>query len=118
MMSVVVLDESRKRCAQLADALEKSKRPVACCRNSNEFMTKISGGLPDRIVMDVESWTKGRTIYAYFDIAKKIAEVPIVFYNAPENFATIEDRSKHGQDEILPAPTPVEQVAELVRKLM
>lgn len=118
-MNIVIVDESKKRTVQITEAMQKNKNAVTCCRSTNEFMTRISSGaLPGRIFMDVASWNNGKAITSCFDVGKKLAEVPIVFYNAHQEFSGIKDRPKHGQDQILLDPTPVETVVDLIKSLL
>jgi DNA-binding response OmpR family regulator len=107
-MKILLMDESTKRRDMIADALEKSKHSVVVCRNANEFMEAVSGGLPEKILLDVDTWNSGKALYHYFGVSRSLETVPVVFYNAPEDFSGIPDRSRHASDRILGRPTDVE----------
>ncbi|MCU0608253.1 MAG: response regulator [Chitinispirillaceae bacterium] len=114
-MKIVILDDTRKSRTALTDALSKKKKDVADCFSSNEFINAIEKGKIDLILMDMESWTKGRSIYNYFSIAKKLEDVPVLFYNAAPNFSVLEDRPRHAKDQILFKPTETVAVITCVQ---
>lgn len=111
-MKVVVLDEVRRRHPSLAEMLERERHSHVLCRGSAEFMEEIARGLPDRVLVDVRSWGRGTSIYKYFELGRKLEEVPIVFYNAPEGFVTIAGRRRHGQDRVVSGTSEAARVAE------
>jgi hypothetical protein len=116
-VKIVVMDESRRRAVQIAEQLQRSKHDVTCFTMSNDFMAAIGRSpLPHRVALDMETWRNGRSIYSYFGVARKLEDVPMVFYNAPEDFVLLQDRPRHNKDEILPGPPVVEAVVEALGK--
>jgi DNA-binding NtrC family response regulator len=113
-MDVLVLDELKSRTTKLGEALEKRRYKVVHCETSNDFITSVSGTLPSLILADYDTWHHGRAIYSYFQIGKKIEHVPVVFYNAPQNFVALPDRSRHEKDYVLEKPSEVEAVVDAV----
>ena len=111
-MKVMLLDESRKRAAQIAEAVGNGKHTLVSCGNSNEFMTALGETSADKLLLDVESWNNGKAIYRYFDVSRSLEDMPVVFYNAPEEFAGIPDRPKHSKDHILTKPTEADSIVE------
>ena len=109
-MKIVVLDESKRRKEQIADLLEEKGHDVIVCSSSGEFMETIEASTPDKILLNIESWQHGKTIYNYFKFSKKMAETPITFYNAPENFTAIQDRNPNQGDKIYTKHTEIEEV--------
>jgi len=114
-MKIVLLDDTRATRTQLTDALQKKKFEVTACFSSNDFITAIDKGKCDLLLVDAESWSRGRSIYNYFGIAKKLEAIPIVFYNANPNFSVLEDRPRHAKDHILFKPTETEAVVNCVQ---
>jgi DNA-binding response OmpR family regulator len=109
-MKVLVHDEAQKRASQIADALEKKRHTVKACSGTGDFMTVIEEWRPDKIIMDVETWRKDTPMLNYFQFAKKIERIPLLFYNAEEGFSVDGFRSPAEKDRILPRPTKVEQI--------
>ena len=109
-MKIVVLDESKKRKEQIADLLEENGHDVLMCSASGEFMETIETRAPNKILLDIESWQHGRAIYSYFKISKRIEDIPITFYNAPENFTVFPDRNPNPEDKIYFKHTDIEEV--------
>jgi hypothetical protein len=62
------------------------------------------------ILIDMDSWNKGKAVYSRFGIAKKLESLPILFYNASMNFSILHDRPRHGKDRILFKPTEVDAI--------
>lgn len=100
-MKVVVMDELKSRKQKIADMLEEKGHNVICCSATGEFMEAIETSTPNKILLDVESWQHGMAMYTYFKFAKNLVNIPIIFYNAPENFAGILDRGQNQNDKIL-----------------
>ncbi len=113
-MDVLILDEVKSRKAKLAETLEKRRYKVVQCGTSNDFLGAVSNSLPSLILLDVDTWHHGRSMYSYFQIGKKIENVPVVFYNAPENFVALGDRNRHEKDYVLQKPSEVESVVDAV----
>jgi DNA-binding response OmpR family regulator len=109
-MKVIVLDDTRQRQRGLVDALHKKRVEVTGYYGSNDFINAVEKNKFDFLLLDMESWNRGKSIYSRFRIAKRIEIMPIVFYNAPENFSVLPDRPRHPKDRILFKPTEAEAV--------
>jgi PleD family two-component response regulator len=116
-MKVLVMDERRQRAGEIGELLRKKKHDVVECVCSNDFMTAIQESVPQAIALDLDSWNRGRAVYEYFGQARRLADVPIVFYNAPEDFSTLPDRARLERDAVLPKQSPVETIVETVSRL-
>ncbi len=113
-MKVIVLDESKKRKEKIADMLEEKGYDVMACSATGEFMETIETLTPDRILLDVDSWKHGKVIFNYFKFSKKLTDVPIFFYNAPENFTSIVDRSQHQSDRVFNRQVDIDELVSSV----
>jgi DNA-binding NtrC family response regulator len=109
-MKVVILDDTKKRRSDLADALHKKRVEVTTYYGSNDFINAIEKNKFDLLLLDMESWNRGKSIYTRFGTAKRLENLPIVFYNAPANFSVLYDRPRHLKDRILPKPTEADAV--------
>ena len=45
--------------------------------------------------MNVDAWYHGKAIFDYFDFAKKLDDIPVLYYNAPDNFNGIQEREQN-----------------------
>jgi len=113
-VKVVILDESKKRKQQISDMLEEKGYDVVACAATGEFMETIESTSPDTILLDVESWQRGKTIYNYFKFSRKLGEIPILFYNAPENFNNIIDRSQNQHDKVFRKQVDIDEIVSNV----
>lgn len=113
-MKIVILDESNKRTAEINDLLQDKGHEVQICSGTGEFMEFIELSEPDKILMDVEAWQHGTAIYSYFNFIKRLENIPIIFYNAPENFATITNRSLIENDKIINSPIEIDTIIQEV----
>jgi len=109
-MKILLLDDYRVRRNGLVEALQKKRYEVAACYSSNEFITLLEKQKFDLLLLDLESWNRGKSIYNQFAIAKKLENLPILFYNANMNFSMLNDRARHQKDRILFRPTEVEAI--------
>jgi DNA-binding response OmpR family regulator len=109
-MQILLLDESKKRRTQIAELLQKKKHTIRQCAASNDFMSVIEDSAPDRIILDGDTWRKGRAIYAYFNFGKKLENIPIVFYNVKEGAVTITGRESNAKDRILAGITEANDI--------
>ncbi|MBN1980920.1 MAG: hypothetical protein JW795_05275 [Chitinivibrionales bacterium] len=100
-MNCLVFDETRKRRIQIERLLQEKGHQAKTCFGSGELMQLIDLGTIDRIFIDVESWCHSRAIFNYFNFAKRIQGIPIVFYNAPDTFVTLHDRNQHASDKVM-----------------
>ncbi len=113
-MKVVVLDEMKKRNKQIAELLEEKGCDVVACTATGDFMNSVETSVPDKILMEVESWQHGKAIYNYFKFSRKIGEIPVFFYNAPENFSNIQDRSQNQNDKVFTKHTEIDEIVSNV----
>jgi DNA-binding NtrC family response regulator len=113
-MEVLILDDLKSRKTKLVETLEKRRYKVVQCGTSNDFLNAVNHSLPGLILLDFDTWHRGRSINAYFQIGKRIEHVPVVFYNAPPNFVALNDRNRHEKDYVLPKPSEVDSVIEAV----
>lgn len=100
-MKVVILDELKSRRTKITNLLVEKGYDVRSCAGSGEFIETIESSEVDRIYMEVDSWQHGMGIYNYFRFAQKLTDIPITFYNTPDNFTNILDRKPNQNDNIL-----------------
>ena len=100
-MKIVVLYENKKNRSELAEELTKLGHTVETCTSSSDFLEAADAGSIDHLVVDVKSWFRGTAMYNYFDIASKLTETPVVFFDAPEGFAGIDNRPALATDIII-----------------
>jgi hypothetical protein len=111
-MKVIVMEESQKRNSQICELAEGKKHKAISCTNTNDFMGALEKSSIDRILLNVETWQRGNAIYKYFNIPKRLGAVPVVFYNAPENFVNIANRERNEKDRVLTKPIEPEAIVE------
>jgi DNA-binding NtrC family response regulator len=109
-MKILLLDDFRTRRNGLVDALQKKRYEVTACYGSNDFISSLEKQKFDILFLDMESWNRGKSIYNQFAIAKKLENLPIIFYNSNMNFSMLNDRARHQKDRILFKPTEVEAI--------
>ena len=109
-MKLLLLDDFRTRRNELIDALQKKTYEVTACFSSNEFIVSLEREKFEMLLLDMESWNRGKSIYNQFGIAKKLENLPILFYNANMNFSMLNDRARNQKDRILFKPTEVEAI--------
>lgn len=115
-MKIVVMDDTRKRREQIKEAISVHCKDVFDCYSSNDFVASIEESAPDLILLDMETWRKGKSIYNYLKLGKKLENIPIILYNAEEDTYFIQDRTRHDKDRVLSKPTEVESIVELVKQ--
>ncbi len=115
-MNVLVVDELNTRRDKLMHAVEEKKHKAIACSLSNEFIDAIQEGKADKILLDCNTWREGRSIYGYLRFAGKLEKTPILFYNAPEGFTTLNDREPLEQDRVFPATMDVENLINSVQQ--
>jgi DNA-binding NtrC family response regulator len=113
-MELLVFDEVKSRRTQIVEALEKKRYKVVHCSTSNEFLGAVTDSSPNLLLLDVDTWLRGRSMYSYFNISRKLEKTPILFYNAPANFVAINDRERNDRDYILQKPTEVDSILQAV----
>jgi PleD family two-component response regulator len=110
-MKMIILDDTRNRRNALVNALQKKRIDAAAFYSSNDFITAVEKNKFDLLLLDMESWNRGKAVYNYFRIAKRLLEkLPILFYNADAAFSVLNDRPRHAKDRILCKPTETETV--------
>jgi DNA-binding NtrC family response regulator len=109
-MKVLILDDTRNRRNQLGEALQKKRYDVTALYGSNELIAALEKSKFDMMLLDMESWNRGKAIYGRFGIARRIESLPIVFYNAALNFTTLNDRPRHAKDRVFFKPSTVDTV--------
>jgi DNA-binding response OmpR family regulator len=109
-MKIIILDDTRQRRNQIVDTLQKKRFEVTACFSSNDFISAIEKQKFDLVLLDMDSWNRGKSIYNYFGMPKRLENLPILFYNASMNFSILNDRPRHGKDRILFKPTEAEAV--------
>lgn len=102
-MKVLIHDDSKKRRSIISGLLEKKRYEVTACNKSNDFINSLEKKI-DVLLLDVDSWKRGKALYNYLGIPRKLSSIPIIFYNAPTEFSAIESRQRHEKDRILPKP--------------
>lgn len=115
-MKIVVMDDTRSRREQLKEAIEKHHHAVTDIYSSNDLITLLDESTPDLIILDMETWRKGKSIYNYFKIGKKLENIPVLLYNAEEDTYFIQDRARHEKDRVLSKPTEIENIVDLVQQ--
>lgn len=111
-MRVIVLDESKTQKDEIKDIFERKGHDVRAYFATADFIQAVDDSLPDKIIMNVDAWLHGKAIYSYFNFVKKLENIPIVFYNAPENFNGIQDRNQNQDDVIISKGEIVKEVIE------
>jgi DNA-binding NtrC family response regulator len=117
-MEIVILDELKSRRKAIAESLEKNRYKVVQCGTSNEFINAVNTMSGGHFCIDVDSWHHGRSLYAYFQIGKRMERTPVLFYNAPQNFAAVGDRIKHEKDFVLQKPSEVNAIVGAVSNIL
>lgn len=113
-MEILILDELKSRKTKLAETLEKRRYKVMQCSTSNELLNAIGSSSPGLLLLDFDTWHRGRSVYSYFHAGRRIEHIPAVFYNAPPNFVALSDRNRHEKDYVLQKPSEVESVIDAV----
>jgi DNA-binding NtrC family response regulator len=117
-MKILILDDVKSRKNEMVAALEKNKNKVMVCSSSNEFINAVEDTSIGCVCLDYDTWRKGRAIYGYFNIPKRMERTPVVMYNSPAHFNTIINRTKHDKDRMLPKPTEPFALAEAVAQCL
>lgn len=116
-MRILLLDDTEKRKVQLKDAIQK-QHEIVDCTSSNDLMSAVESEKLDLALLDMGTWKKGKAIYNYFRIGKKLENVPVVLYNAEEDAYFIADRTRHEKDRILSNPTEIETIVDTVQQIL
>ncbi|MBN1600034.1 MAG: response regulator [Chitinispirillaceae bacterium] len=115
-MKVLLLDDARARRNHIKDAVSRLYHEVTDCYSSNDFISVIQESNYDIILLDMDTWRKGRSIYNYFRIGKKLENLPILLYNADEDTYFIQDRARHEKDRVLSKPSEVDAIIEALQQ--
>lgn len=81
-------------------------------------MTAVESEKPNLALLDMGTWKKGKSIYNYFRVGKKLENVPVILYNAEEDAYFITDRARHDKDRILSNPTEIETIIDTVQQVL
>jgi DNA-binding response OmpR family regulator len=100
-MTVIILDENKHRTAQLNDLLQKKQCKVLSVHTSNDFLGLISSEKVDKVLLDSVTFAKGRSIFRYLNIGKKLANIPVISYNSSNALVGLEGREAHVRDRML-----------------
>ena len=112
-MNILLMDDTRKRRNQIKDLLSK-QHSVVDCFSSNDFIDEIEKDQYDMLVLDMDTWKKGSSIYHYFRIGKLLEKLPVILYNTDDDTPYLPDRTRHENDRILPKPFEIESLVESV----
>jgi CheY-like chemotaxis protein len=115
-MKVLLMDDVRARRNHIKDAVSKLYHNVTDCFSSNDFIAAVEGSNLDLILLDMDTWRKGRSIYNYFRIGKKLENLPILLYNADEDTYFIQDRARHEKDRVLSKPSEIDAIIEALQQ--
>lgn len=110
-MNVLLMDDTRKRRSQIIELVSK-QHTVTECFTSNDFIDHIENGNFDLVMLDMDTWTKGTSIYHYLKIGKKLEKWPVTLYNSDDDTPYLPDRTRHENDRILPKPFEIESLVE------
>lgn len=117
-MKIAMLDGTRVRKTQLQELLVKNKYDVTACRNSNDFLNVVTEGNADILLIDMETWSKGKSVYNYFSVPKKLEKKTVVFYNAEEGFSALPERTNNEKDQIVRKPSELQAVVDAIHQAM
>lgn len=115
-MKILVMDDTRKRRTQIKEEIVKKGHDVIECYTSNEFIDRIGENKADLILLDADTWKKGKSIYNYLKISKKMENIPVIYYNSEDDNMAIQDRPGNEKDLVLSKPTEVEAVLDRVQR--
>jgi chemosensory pili system protein ChpA (sensor histidine kinase/response regulator) len=115
-MKILLIDDTSARRTMIKEAIEKHNHSVVECHYSNDFLTVLEENVPELVVLDMETWKRGKSIYNYFRVGKKLENVPIILYNAEEDTYFIQDRTRNDKDRILSKPTDIETIIDAIQQ--
>jgi len=115
-MKILIMDDSSSRRGQVSEAVEKLSHEVVTCSTTNDFITNLEEVEPQMVVVDMDTWKKGKSIYNYFHIGKKLEKLPVILYNAEEDTYFIPERTRNENDRILPKPTDIEAIIDSIQE--
>lgn len=113
-MNVAVLYENKRNRSELKAAIERKGHEVVLASNTNEFFELLGADTADTYVIDMQAWYRGRAIYKYFGIPRKIADTPVIFLNIPEGFTALEGRDTIPGDVMLEKDAGLEEIAAVI----
>lgn len=98
-MKFVLLYEDKKNRIAVEKQFVGAGHEVTVCESSNDFFIAVEKGGFDKLIIDVKSWFRGLAVYRYFGLARKIADIPVLFINTPEGFTVLDNiRPRNPQD--------------------
>jgi len=113
-MNVAVLYENKRNRSELKAAIERKGHEVVLASNTNEFFELLGADTADAYILDMTAWYRGKSIYNYFAVPKKISETPVVFLNVPEGFTALEGRAPIPGDVLLEKDAGREEIAAVI----
>jgi DNA-binding NtrC family response regulator len=116
-MKIILMDEIKSRKTQIVNALEKAKHKVSACSASNEFIIAVEEQSSQCVCMDFETWHHGRSVYSYINLLKKMESMPLIIYNTPVNYSTLNNRAKQEKDLMLAKPTEPDAILDAVASI-
>ena len=67
-MKVLLMDDVRVRRNHIKDAASKLNHEVTDCFSTNDFISIVEDSVPELLILDMDTWRKGKAIYNYFRI--------------------------------------------------
>ena len=109
-MKCLVLEDRGKKEGDVRAAFSGKGIDVIFCTSSSDFMAAVTASKFDTAVMNAKAWGRGRAIYDYFELGRKLEGKRLVFFNADEQFVPAIKYRKHGEKDML-YREPVEYAA-------
>jgi DNA-binding response OmpR family regulator len=116
-MKIVILDDWKMRRNEMVEKLRKKRDEVTALYGSNDFIDTLEKSKCDVLLLDLESWNRGKPIYDRFGTAKKFETIPVIFYNAPSKFSALDNRTRHSKDRVLEKPTEIDAVVASLQEI-
>jgi DNA-binding response OmpR family regulator len=111
-MRVLLLDEYTRRSAIVCEQLVKKNHELKCCYSSTDFMSALAEGAVDVVLLSHLAWSKGKSLYRYFDTSARLEQIPIILFDAPEGVTRLDSRPAHRQDRIIGKPSKADLIVE------
>jgi len=111
-MKILVVDDVKQKGTKIAEALTQEQHDAQFVNAANDFLTILNEDTPERIVLSLDAWNSGKSIYNYFEITGMLENIPIVYYDTPDEFSGLPSRPAHNKDRVLSKEATVEQVID------
>lgn len=112
-MKILLMDDTRSRREQIIELVGRQHTVNSCC-TSNDFINEVTDNEYDMIMLDMDTWKKGSSIYHYFRVGKLLEKTAVLLYNTDSDTPCLPDRARHENDRILPKPFEMESLVESV----